>query len=74
MSKINNHCIFLRINLLKMSCGKGWKWHFRDPKFKDFLMGACPKTPLVWAAFGATTCSACGRMTPSKYHATPLDL
>ena len=20
-----------------MSCGKRWKWHFRDPKFKNFL-------------------------------------
>ena len=23
--------------LLKMSRGKRWKWHFRDPEFKNFL-------------------------------------
>ena len=36
------------INLLKMSCRKRWKWHFRDPKFKTFPGGACPQTPLGW--------------------------
>ena len=30
------------INLLKMSCRKRWKWHFRDPKFKTFFLGSMP--------------------------------
>ena len=33
-----NCCIFFRIYLLKMSCGKRRKWHFQDrPKLKNFL-------------------------------------
>ena len=32
---------FLRINLLKMSCGKRWKWHFRDAKFNGIYIKAC---------------------------------
>ena len=29
--------IFFGIYLLKLFCGKREKWHFRDPKFKNFL-------------------------------------
>ena len=36
MSEINYYCIFLRINFLKISGRKRWKWHFRDAKFKNF--------------------------------------
>ena len=36
MGKRNN-CISLRICLWKMPCGKGWKWHCRETKFRDFL-------------------------------------
>ena len=36
MGKRNN-CISLRIYLWKMPCGKGWKWHCRETKFRNFL-------------------------------------
>ena len=42
MSEIKNQLLhiptyYMQTNVLKMSCGKRWKWHFRDPKFKTFL-------------------------------------
>ena len=46
-------CIFLRINLLKVSCRTRWKWHFRDPKLRNFL-GSIPLDLVGWADFGAT--------------------
>ena len=36
MGKRNN-CISLRIYLWKMPCGKCWKWHCRETKFRNFL-------------------------------------
>ena len=39
-----SHCIFLRINLLKMSCKKLRKWHFWVSKFNNFL-GECAPDP-----------------------------
>ena len=27
-------------------CLECWKWHFRASRFKNFLGGACPLTPL----------------------------
>jgi len=43
------------------------KWHFRDPKVKNFW----GQHVLGWAAFSTTTFLP--RMhTPSKSHATPL--
>ena len=43
---IYNYCVFLRFNLLKMSCGKCWKWHFRDPKSTNFSGGeSLPSIP-----------------------------
>ena len=36
MGKRNN-CISLRIYLWKIPCGKGWKWHCRETKFRNFL-------------------------------------
>ena len=50
-----------------MSCGKRWRWQFRDPK----LRGSKPQTPLGWAAFGTTTFLPRVR-TRSKSHTTPL--
>ena len=45
MGKINNYyCIFLRLYLTKMSWRKCRRWHFRDPKFKHYLGGACLQT------------------------------
>ena len=60
------YCIFLHINLLKMSCRKRWKWHFRDPKVKNFL----GEQALGWDT-AATTCHphVC---THSKSHAMRL--
>ena len=34
-----------------MSCRKCRRWHFRDPKFKNFL----GELPQVWGTFGALT-------------------
>ena len=43
---IYNYCVFLRFNLLKMSCGKCWKWHFRDPESTNFSGGeSMPSIP-----------------------------
>ena len=39
--------IFLRIHWLKMSLGKRWKSHFREPKFKHFL-GETPSLGRLW--------------------------
>ena len=50
-----HYCIFWHFNLLKMSCRKCWKWYFWDLNLIIFWGGACPQTPLGWAAFGATT-------------------
>ena len=43
--QLTNYCIILHINLLKMSWGKRWKWHFRDPKFRNFLREHAPRPP-----------------------------
>ena len=52
---------FLGIYLLKMSCEKCRKWHFRDPKFKNCLRGslgvgeyAPRQAHLVWSS---TSCN-----------------
>ena len=63
-------CIFLRINLLKVSCRKRWKCHFRDPKLRNFL-GSIPPDLVGWADFGATTFFPRVR-TPSQSHVTLL--
>ena len=68
MGKINNWRIFLRINLLKMSCGKRWKCHFRDPKFQNFLEEHAPRPLSLGHPFGSTTFS------PSCVHAQNLTL
>ena len=44
---------------------------FPRPLISEFSGGACLKTLLGWAAFGATTFLPCV-CTPSKSHATPL--
>ena len=69
--KYITNCIFLSINFLKISCRKRWKWHFRDPKFKNFWSSICPQTSQRWAAFGTTTFLPRVR-TPTKSHAAPL--
>ena len=38
------YCIFLRTYLLKMSCGKRRKWHFRDLQLKTFWE-KCAQSP-----------------------------
>ena len=47
-------------SMLKMSCGKGRNWHFRDPKFKNFLGEQSKSFSFVRAT--------------SKSYSTPLDL
>ena len=43
-----------------MSCRKRRGWHFRDPKFKNFLLGEhAPRLPQVWGAFGAVAILPC---------------
>ena len=37
VKETTNFCISLRIYLWKMPCGKGWKWHWRETKFRNFL-------------------------------------
>ena len=37
VKETTNFCISLRIYLWKMPCGKGWKWHCRETKFRNFL-------------------------------------
>ena len=39
-----------------MSCRKCRRWHFRDPKFKNFLGEHAPRFPQVWGAFSMLTC------------------
>ena len=43
--KETNYCMFHSIKLLKMSCGKRCKWHFRDPKLKNLGGGHAPRSP-----------------------------
>ena len=39
----------LRLYFLKISCRKRRRWHFRDPKFKTFLLGEhAHRLPQVW--------------------------
>ena len=40
------YCIILLINLPKVSCKKSGEWHFRDPKFKNFLGEHAFQNPL----------------------------
>ena len=70
--KETNYCMFHSIKLLKMSCGKRCKWHFRDPKLKN-LGGGMPPEALSSVDYGATTFFLHMR-TPSKSHSTPLKL
>ena len=37
VKETTNFCISLRVYLWKMPCGKGWKWHCRETKFRNFL-------------------------------------
>ena len=37
VKETTNFCISLRIYLWKMPCGKCWKWHCRETKFRNFL-------------------------------------
>ena len=52
-----------------MACGKDRRWHFQDPKFKNFV-GIMPLEPQDMGAFGALTFLPVHR--PSKYHTMPL--
>ena len=49
-----------------MSCRKCRRWHFRDPKFKNFLGEHAPRFPQVWGAFSMLTCPL---HAPSNSHA-----
>ena len=51
-------CIF---SFIEMSYGCCRKWHFRDPKFQDFLRGGrtCSQSPLVWSVCGLDTSLVC---------------
>ena len=40
-----NYCFFLRLCLLRISCRKRRRWHFRGPKFKNFLGEHAPRLP-----------------------------
>ena len=52
-----------------LSCRKRSRWHFRDPKFKYFLLGQhAPRLLQVWGVFGALTFILL--RAPSKSHAT----
>ena len=44
-----------------MSYGYCRKWHFRDPKFQNFLRQGrtCPQSHLVWSAYGLDTSLVC---------------
>ena len=53
-----------------MSCRNCWRWHFRDPKYKNFLGEHAPRLPQVWVAFGTLTFLSL--RAPSKFHATLL--
>ena len=41
VKQTTNYCIVLRLYVLRMSCRKRRRWHFRDPKFKN-LVGRMP--------------------------------
>ena len=60
------YCIFLHINLLKMSCRKCWKWYFQDPKVKNFLGEYALGWDTVATTFHLHVC------THSKSHAMRL--
>ena len=64
--------IFRAVVLLffSMSCRKRRRWHFRDPKFKNFPGEHAPRLPQVWGAYGALTFLPL--RAPSKSHATLL--
>ena len=66
MKKSTKYRIFLHINLLKMSCTKRWKWHFRDPKVKNLL----GEHALGWDTVATTFLPRV--RTHSKSHAMPL--
>ena len=66
MKKSTKYCIFLHINLLKMSCRKRWKWHFRGPKVKNFL----GEHALSWDIVATTFLPHVH--TRAKSHAMPL--
>ena len=52
-----------------LSCRKRSRWHFRDPKFKYFLLGQhAPRLLQVWGVFGALTFILLRAL--SKSHAT----
>ena len=46
------------------------RWHFRDPKFKNFMRKHALRLPQVWGAFGALIFPTL--RAPSKSHATLL--
>ena len=51
-----------------LSCRKRSRWHFRDPKFKYFLLGQhAPRLLQIWGVFGALTFILL--RAPSKSHA-----
>ena len=64
--------IFRAVVLLffSMSCRKRRRWHFWDPKFKNFPGEHAPRLPQVWGAYGALTFLPL--RAPSKSHATLL--
>ena len=53
-----------------MSCEKRLKGRFQDPKIKTLLGKHALRTPLGWAALGASTFPLRER-TPSKSHVRP---
>ena len=70
LEKYTTDCIFLSINLLKISCRKRWKCISKTLNFKKSGV-ARSQIPLQWAAFGTTTFLPRVR-TATKSHATPL--
>lgn len=69
---------FLGIYLLKMSCEKRRKWHFRDPTFKNCLGGAwgrgsMPPDRPTWSG-PPRHVTFLFVHTPSTSHATPMNL
>ena len=39
-------------------CLKCWKWHFQASRFKNFIGGACPQTPLEDGALRPLNCNS----------------
>ena len=39
-------------------CLECWKWHFRASRFKKFLGGACPQTPLEDGVLQSLNCNS----------------